>query len=291
MMMARNYVRQNRRLCRFAVFATFAVLPLAGLAQERDQPTTGTLTGVVVREDTGEPIRDARIAIGKGNAEALALESAAQVALAKNDTEDSGGAVARLLQATANSLAGSDSGREFTAVTDNNGRFRIEGIAPGEYPVTAQRDGFVSTTTTSTPTVSRDTATVVSRKSTEIALKMIPGAAFSGRILDSNGMHAPNAIVEIFRRGDEHGISPLQLIMARSSDDRGEFRVFQLQPGVYFVLVKPASTTSKAIRTYYPNTSEMSEAIPIILRSGDDLAGINIQMRNINGERDSAPRN
>lgn len=280
-------MRHNKYLWRFSVIGVFAVLPLAGPAQTRDEPITGTLGGAVVRGDTGEPIRGVRIAIGKGNSNALALESAAQEALAKNDPEDSGGAGARLLQATADSLAGSDTGRDFYAVTDNNGRFSIEGIAPGEYPVTAQRDGFVGTDITRTPSVSRITATVVSRKSTEIALIMIPGAAVSGRVLDPSGMPAPNALIEILRRVDEHEISPLQLVTARSSNDLGEFRVFQLQPGVYYLSVKQLSTTNDSMRTYYPSTSEISAATPITLRSGDDLTGFNIQMRSIVGERNS----
>jgi hypothetical protein len=266
-----------------------AVLPPLGQAQKKDEPITGTLTGVVVREDTGEPIRGVRIAIGKGNANALALESSAQVALLKNDANAS--AQASLLQATANSLAGSDSGRDFLTFTDNEGRFIVEGILPGEVPVTAQREGFVGTDVTQTPAVSRVTATVVSRKSTEIALKMIPGAVVSGRILNPAGVPAANALVEVLRRVDDAGGSSLQLVVARITDDRGDFRAFQLRPGEYFLSAKPSSTADTTSRTYYPGTSEVTEATSITLRSGEDLAAINIQMRNIVVEKDSRRSN
>ena len=83
---------------------------------------------------------------------------------------------------------------------------------------------------TQPPTVVRVVALVLSQKSTEITLKMLPGAAINGRILHPSGKPAPNTLVEILRRVGERETSLLELVIARSSDDRGEFRAFSLRP-------------------------------------------------------------
>jgi hypothetical protein len=248
--------------------------------QTEKSEATGTLLGIVVREDTNEPIADVRVAIGKGNTNAQLMLSRAQEERNKNARNSE--AVSRLFQMTADSLAGSDTGREFNTVTDKNGRFAFEGIPTGAYPVSAEREGFVNINNTEPPTLAHATAAVTARQTTEITLKLLPGSVISGRILDSNGEAMPNATIEVFRRMDIDETSPLEPLTQRSSDDRGEYRVFQVPPGEYLLSATPASNsqpTKISKRTFYPSTADVSAATRLKLAPGDDLRGVNIQIQ------------
>jgi len=90
----------------------------------------------------------------------------------------------------------------------------------------------------------------------------------------------------------------------RVSDDRGEYRAFQLPPGEYLVVAAPDNSPARASgskdsgprivlgnqadrdpwpQTFYPAAADKSAATPVELKAGDDARGINIQLRSPNG--------
>jgi hypothetical protein len=266
------------------LIAVIIAICFSSVEVQPGQPqATGTLRGVVLRYDTNEPIAGVRISIGSGNTNAQLLLSNAQAALNKNDNNSD--SVARLLEMTANSVAGIDTGRDFTSFSDKDGRFSFEAIPAGEYPVSAERDRFVGVNTTSdfiikAPSISQVRTNVIPAKTTEIVLKMIPAAVLSGRIVDSNGNTLPNAIVEVLLRTDKDGIPSTEQISQRLSNDRGEYRVFQLPPGEYLLSATPSSQLLESgAPTFYPGTADRSSASILKLRPGENMEGINIQIR------------
>src|SRR4026209_585417 len=108
----------SRRLLLGLSMAVFAVPGLIVRAQQPQGP--GILRGTVIREDTSEPIRDVRIAVGPGAASLLVLES---MVLA-NSNVGREGAEERLLQQTLSDIARgpgtAKAGLQFNAVTDSN---------------------------------------------------------------------------------------------------------------------------------------------------------------------------
>jgi hypothetical protein len=262
--------------------ATASDLP----AQQGQQGSPGSLRGIVVREDTSEPIRDVRITIGRGAASAQAIRVAAEEAAQTAEARGNSGTVARLLEQVlastfGNAAADAADGPQFDAITDINGRFSIERIPPGEYPVTAQRDGYFGTGgDTSAAVTGSATITVTSQQTTEFTLKMIPAAAVSGKVLDPSGNPAVSVPIELLRRVYVNGAATLQFVMQRPSDDRGEYRHFQLPPGEYFLAAAPAGS-----RTYYPDATDVRNARPVTLRPGADVTKIDLRMRTVPGAK------
>ena len=73
-------------------------------------------------------------------------------------------------------------------------------------------------------------------------------------------------------------------------DDRGAYRVFRLPPGEYLVVAlqghgSAAGTTAPpplapvSVTTFYPSAVDVASALPVAVKGGDDLAGLDIQVR------------
>jgi hypothetical protein len=274
---------------RFLIIVILALWVSSSAAQTNEPRSTGTLRGMVINDITNEPITGARISIGNGNVNAQILLSNAQSVLNKNTANSE--AEARLLEMTANSIAGTNKGRDFTTITDKDGRFSFEAIPAGEYPLAAERDRYVGADSIydrlKAPWVSQARATVESGKATEIVFKLIPAAIVSGRIMDSNGNALANATVGVLLRTIKDGIPSTKATGEAMSNDRGEFRIFQLRPGEYVFSAAPSSSrsqnSSKGVLTFYPGVASLSEATPVKLRPGEELGGILIQIRNSPG--------
>jgi hypothetical protein len=85
-----------------------------------------------------------------------------------------------------------------------------------------------------------------------------------------------------------NGVPTLQTMNLKSSDDHGEFRIYRLPPGEYFLAATPqriptslANSNAKEVPalTLYPGVLDSATAVPIMLRAGDDVTGINIPMK------------
>jgi hypothetical protein len=115
-----------------------------------------------------------------------------------------------------------------------------------------------------------------------------------GRIADRNGEGLLGVEVQALRRNDFRGhvtLMPGYGPLA-STNDLGQFRLFNLSPGEYFVVATPRhvaplmhvprdlETTrgSGFVTTYYPGTQALSDARLIVVRSGKDSAKVNFSL-------------
>jgi hypothetical protein len=269
------------------IFALVAFLtPAVFLRAQQAAPVRpGSLRGVVVREGTSDPIRDVQITLGQRTPIARGLQAALDRATAGTSSvliEAMLGGIA-----AAQNLAGPSGQPSYSAVTDANGRFTIEGIAPGDYPMVAQREGyFASSLVSPPPALVHANTTIRSEQTSEVRLTMIPGAAVSGRVVGPDGAPLVGASVEVLRRAYENGVLTLKVANQNQSDDRGAFRLHQLAPDEYFVAVHPRRAGGLLpMRTYYPSAIDLASAIPITLKSGDDIPALTIQVRTAAGAK------
>jgi protocatechuate 3,4-dioxygenase beta subunit len=68
---------------------------------------------------------------------------------------------------------------------------------------------------------------------------MVPTGAIAGRIYGKNGEPLGNAQVMAMRQVYKDGRRTLTIVQMVSTDDRGEYRLFWLAPGNYYVAAKP----------------------------------------------------
>src|SRR5207248_1888237 len=62
-----------------------------------------------------------------------------------------------------------------------------------------------------------------------------------------------------------------------STNDRGEYRIFDLMPGRYYLGTARHSQDSFAA-VYYPKTQEVTQAVPVEVPAGGELRGLDLTL-------------
>lgn len=192
-------------------------------------------------------------------------------------------------------------GRPHAASTDDQGRYRITGLAAGSYSVTATKSGFVDgafgqrrSLRTGTPVELTD-----GQQATSVDLKLARGGVVTGRVLDEEGEPLARAVVTVLRQLYVRGEKQLTPAGADQSDDRGQFRIFGLPPGDYYVSataggleqivrqviggrgggIDQAPESSGYAPTYFPGVTTAGDAMKLKLAASQELTGIDFQIQ------------
>jgi len=126
-----------------------------------------------------------------------------------------------------------------TITTESDGRFYFFNLPPGAYDISARRDAFAP------PEVGQKwpggPGVPVQLRSglqvPDLTIRMVPAATISGRISDSLGQPLTNAQVQALKstfQGELRVLIPVQQVRTNST---GEFRLYGLPAGRYFVNV------------------------------------------------------
>jgi hypothetical protein len=286
-----------------------AVINVGTLASQ--QPAVqvpGMIRGIVTRAGTTEPLPGVQVTLHGGAANPQAVQvllntaagqgivvnpepgaSTSQIIQALSDA-----AIARGFPLTTSNLytqLSSLSGKTPPATTtDRDGRFSFMDVSPGVYTVRVQKEGFFGKPEggVNPPTAAADVV-VDAGKAGEAELAMIPGAIVGGRIFDEKGQLLSNANVQAFTVRYAFGRATLAPQVSKVTDDRGEFRLFWLPPGEYFLAVTPAPVApapgvppaASPLKTYYPGVTDIALARMVTIAGGEDIGGMDIPIRGI----------
>ena len=217
--------------------------------QRADAPRgTSIIRGQIVAADTGAPIRRAQVRVNSPDAR---------------------------------------EGR--VATTDQQGRFEFKELPAGRYSMTASKGGFVSLqygqrrpSESGTPIELGDGQTIE-----KIGIALPRGSVLGGRITDEFGEPVANASVTAFRYGYAGGarrMMPGGQNSRDTTDDQGQYRLFGLPPGDYYVsatlrtggpeVTDPMGELSGYAATYYPGTPNVAEAAKITLAVSQENTGV-----------------
>jgi hypothetical protein len=136
--------------------------------------------------------------------------------------------------------------------------------------------------------------TVAASEAAKVALELTPSSVISGQVLDAKGQPVVNGSIEALRISYANGVKGLSAPIAgprgrgNVTNDRGEYRLFGLPPGDYYLASSPPAPGSRGgdtspdrrevlVRTFYPATINIAEAQIVTLRGGQDLTGMHIR--------------
>ncbi len=191
-----------------------------------------------------------------------------------------------------------DRTRAISTVTNAGGRFELKGIDPGRYRLTVSRAGFV--TQEYGQKKSDDPGAVLSlrpgQELKDLVFRLIPSGVIAGRILDEDGEPLPSINVTAAREVYSEGKRALSMGATVETNDLGEYRLFGLSPGRYFVsaVYPPWSRFAGAedsgsseteqegyAKMYYPGTVDIGKAISVVLRGGEEIPSTDILLRKV----------
>jgi hypothetical protein len=242
---------------------TVLILPLVCHAAQQT-PTLpapkGSIEGVILRADTGEPLRKAWVTL--------------------HGARERGGSEG--------------------ALSDTSGRFSLKDIEPGQYTLTVERNGFVRQSYGQRGPETPGTTLSISPGQTlrDIEIRLTPAAAISGHVYDEDGEPVEAARVSALRYSYHEGQRKLQPWGVAATNDLGEYRLFGLAPGRYFlsavlerwgrppvaggpvamVEADAASGEMAYAPTYFPGVNDVARAAALEVRSGDDMPGYDISL-------------
>jgi len=171
-------------------------------------------------------------------------------------------------------LRGGPGSESLAMPTDAEGKFEFRKITPGPYRLTVSRSGYLDSAYGQRGPTGAGVVLVMesgqSRKN--IRLAMIASGAVSGRVHDSNGEPAANVPVLALQYSSMDGQKTLTTIRTDTTDDRGEYRLFGLPPGSYYISGTPLNETKAPF--YYPGTVDARSAAPVEVRPGAEIGSI-----------------
>jgi len=197
----------------------------------------------------------------------------------------------------------------YNASSDSDGNFTLKRIPPGRYRFFAAHSGFVDQHYKAGV---NGTGPVFSlrpgEKVNDVLFRLTAAAVITGRVNNEDGDPMQHIEVTALRRPSEeefedddlprpHKIQ-MQSVGAAQSDDRGQYRIFGLQPGEYFVKAEDSfEPISRAVRVeesfwamrslgseyapvYYSGATQISQAQVVPLKAGEE-ASADITMRRV----------
>ena len=199
-------------------------------------------------------------------------------------------------------------GRPQTTTTNEDGKFCFASVEPGSYQVSAVRIGYVRQSygqrrlNQPGTTFSLTTGQQISG----IVFPLIANAVITGKVIDEDGEPVPGVRIAVLKWG-YHGRRKT-LVPAgpgNSTNDLGEYRVFALPPGKYYLSASAGSgmifsgpgfvTTSYSpdrdpsdvayAPVFFPNTFDPAHATAIEVHGGDEVGGINFRLVPARGVR------
>ena len=168
--------------------------------------------------------------------------------------------------------------------SDVSGRFVFANLLPGRYRLTVTKDGFIRQQYKSRLTLT------AGQKITDILFRLDPAPTISGRVQDELGDAIADVLVQALRRTyDARGNPTLKVVASGLTDDRGQYRIFWLDPGEYFLFVSSLPRSSQddstllAQRsvppTYYPGVADPASSKSVRLEIAHDADGLDFRLR------------
>jgi hypothetical protein len=187
----------------------------------------------------------------------------------------------------------------YAATSDSDGHFLLKDVVSGRYQFFATHAGFVDQQYQSKGIDSGALLTLrPGQKISDVLFRMTVAAVITGRVTNQDGEAMPRVQVVALRRQTEDEIEDegpygsrkqdLRSVSAVPTDDRGQYRIFGLKPGEYYIRAIDSfepygnmpvdqsyfiqeSLGSEYAPVYYPGVLQLSQAQALSLKPGGEV--------------------
>lgn len=173
-----------------------------------------------------------------------------------------------------------NAGGQTSALTGADGKFHFEGVPQGQMYLSVRKPGYFNQDQF-LPGGTRNNPVEVGPGMGPAVLKLVPEGVIFGRITNADGAPVENMQVRVVYTSIENGEKRWQQRVTQTNDD-GEYRLFELQAGIYYVKAGPGSPIGLPLAapqtrregytaTYYPGAFDLASATAIAIQPGKQM--------------------
>jgi uncharacterized GH25 family protein len=169
--------------------------------------------------------------------------------------------------------------QQYSAVTDENGQFTVEGVEAGPYVVQLERSGYAPDQKASRE---RQIKVAAEQDTVDLVFHMVAAGVLSGKIVDSDGDPLRNFSVVASAGSGDATRRTTNRLQSAVTNDLGEYRIADLPPGKYFVQATPQDNEGPPspgekenakgrlayATTYFPGTLDKQQAAAVEVLAG-----------------------
>ena len=175
-------------------------------------------------------------------------------------------------------------------ITDGEGRYEIKGLPAGVYTIIAAKPNYVRTSWGEPrPEGPGKRITLTDGQVLDkIDLRLVRAGVVTGRVVDEFGDAVTDVFVTAMRYQYVQGSRRLMPNgRAGTTNDIGEFRIYGLSPGLYYIsatlrnvggMMSDTSDRSGYAATFYQGTGNVAEAQRLTIAPGQTAANINLML-------------
>jgi hypothetical protein len=248
--------------------ASFVLLFQAPANPLQPQRPQGSIEGTVTRLGSNQPVSNARITVSPRGAGAVAARGANPPAPTK------------------------------PVFTDGNGKFALAGLDEGNYNVMFEANGYVGQRYGRLESAGTPVTVTGGQATRDINVALTPAANIGGRVHDTSNQPLISVPVQLLEYTlDGYGRKVYRTVGTTRTNDRGEYRMYWVTPGRYYLRAGDYSTggsprffsfapnnvganasevPSVAGYAFYPAATEIGTARTIDLQAGADLRAVDL---------------
>jgi len=247
------------------------LLLLVRIQAQPAPPEKASIEGVVLKSTSAEPLARAQVKLIKVRSE--------------KEIEEEQGAIY---------FEGGPEANAPFVLSGADGKFLLRDIEPGQYRVSVARNGYAQQWYGKKLDVGQGTILDLQpgRPVKDLEFRLVQGGVVTGRIRDSVGEPLPSLEVALLKVGyGETGKKVLRQGRSVTTDDRGEYRFFWIEPGRYYVRAAQrqegyfgAAVVDRFVPTvYYPGFVTPENATIIEVLPGSESSAIDIVVPQLSG--------
>jgi hypothetical protein len=172
------------------------------------------------------------------------------------------------------------------ARTDATGRFSFADLTPGEYNLWVNRNGYLAMGYgQATPNGPGKSLTLTpGEQKRDVVFHLTPMGSITGHVYDEDQDPIAGAGVQVLQTMYVNGHRRMNQTMGSSTDDVGQYRISQLPPGKYYLSATYTESfpidgeRQGYVPVYYPNSDDLSNAVPLEIHAGDQLTEIDFKI-------------